>query len=118
TIAADQAIELKENAPGWTRSTAEQPADAENDTRPTRFTMIRVQPDAEALRVDATARPLVALPPLVIPRLWIRTVQGPDYQLRTTAWCRVDARDGTFSVSLPPGSEWTRARAGGKDLTP
>ncbi len=39
---------------------------------------------------------------------------GPEDDLRTTAWYRVESHDATLPVALPTGAEWVRARIGGE----
>jgi hypothetical protein len=112
---------VRQNAPGWIRSTIDEPAvEEEGDARP-RFTLTCLEPKEAELRLVASARPVTALPALVVSRLWIRTVQGPENQVRTTAWCWVESHEDWFSVALPRGAEWIRARVDGqtrKDLEP
>ncbi len=68
------------------------------------------------MSLRATARPLEALPPLVASRLWLRTVQGLNYDLQTTAVYRVETHQAKLSMALPPGAVLVRARIGGKVL--
>lgn len=117
TFATDPAIELEEPGAGWEPLAADGASSSDGNKSLRRFTLSETDSQVAELRVRARARPVVALPSLVIPRLWIRTVQGPDDQLRTTARCWVESSDGTLSVALPPGAEWVRARAGDKPLT-
>ena len=70
------------------------------------------------LILAATALALESLPRLIASRLWLRTVQGPDLELRSTAWYRLETHPATFSVRLPPGARWVSARVGGEPFGP
>jgi hypothetical protein len=114
TVASDDGIHIEPRAPGWTAAPADDDA-APGDSVPiTRFVLVGPEEGSDPLRLVATARPLAALPALVASRLLIRTVLGPEDDLRTTAWYRVESHDATLPVALPAGAEWVRARIGGE----
>ena len=87
----------------WTRSPDEGPASSNDPGAVSRVELIHFGPDPAPLRLAVTARPLLALPPLVAARLWLRTVQGPEQSLRTTAYYWLDTHEGHLTVALPPG---------------
>ena len=116
TFATEPAIDLQAPAAGWELLTVDGSLSNDRNKPLTRLSFAGNDPHVSDLRVNAKARPVVALPSLVIPRLWIRTVQGPENQLRTTARCWVETTNSSLSVALPPGGELIRARAGDKPL--
>ncbi len=118
TLASDPSVELAESGTDWTRSTADESVTSKDDSTPAGLTLVHAElPDSE-LRIVATARPVVHVPSVVIPRLWIQTIQTPENRLRTTAWLAVETAEGFLTVSLPPGAEWTRARVGNASIQP
>jgi hypothetical protein len=116
-VAAEAGIEFNSEAQSWTRISPDD-ATALTETGPPVRLARRVPADGNrALFVSASATPLAPLPPLLASRLWLKTVEGPDGQLRASAWYRLEARQPQVSVALPPGATWIRAWAGGDPLT-
>ena len=106
-------IVLDGTAPGWTRASDD----------------IRVEPGAEASAIEFVAeepgrdgRPFtfkalaletVPLPPFVVPRLLIKTVQGADGTNTSTAGFWVESHGPDFAFALPEGARWIGARVDG-----
>ncbi len=65
-----------------------------------------------ALRISASR--MADLPRLVAPRLALRTIQGPDGELRTTAWYWVEQHESSLSFALPEGADLHQVRIGGE----
>ncbi|HWE39919.1 MAG TPA: hypothetical protein VG406_25435 [Isosphaeraceae bacterium] len=108
-VAADAEVDLEPDGPGWERLPAE-PAAA--DAPAPRLETVRPA-DAKAPAVLARAAARAKLPALVASRLWLRTTQGAEGDLRGTAWYRVEIHDATLAVALPTGARLIRARVGG-----
>ena len=68
---------------------------------------------SDALRLKVVARALARLPRLVASRLWLRTAQEADGDLRTTALYRFDVHESSLDVALPPGAALQSVRIGG-----
>ena len=115
-VVADPAINVQTDAPGWTRRDGDDAPASADLGLPVRFTLVGDGPEAAAgpLRLAATARPLAELPPLVIARHWLRTVQGPDLGLRVQAWYWVETHQGSLPVALPAGASLERVKVGGE----
>ena len=112
-VASEPGIHLESQGTGWVAVADEEaPAPGESGL-PLRFVLVEATPESTPLSLVASARPLAVLPPLVASRLWLRTVQGPDYDLRTTAVYSVETHESSLVVALPPGAEWVRAKIGG-----
>jgi hypothetical protein len=62
--------------------------------------------------LSVTASALADMPALVASRLWLRTTQGADGEIRTSAWYRVESYGAEFSFALPTGSRLDRAWVG------
>lgn len=115
-VAVDPGIDAEPVGPGWARADEPDAPGASEFGLPVRFTLVGEGHEAagDPLRLAATARPLAALPPLVIARHWLRTVQGPDQGLRVNAWYWVETHQGSLPVALPAGAVLERVRVGGE----
>ena len=114
-ITTEVGLDTTVNAPGWSTSPAVGPGEFRfdlglNPAWPDRATP--PLPITLALRSVPTAR----LPGSIASRVWIRTIQRADGDLETSAWYRYETRAGTLTVSLPPGSLWTRASIDGEAI--
>jgi hypothetical protein len=108
-------IVLESVGPGWVPSLddyrAESPAEAQNaqftEQEPRRqghtFFTFRVR----------TLKP-VALPPLVVPRLLIKTTRTADESSTSTARYWVESHGPDFPFALPEGTVWVGARVDGR----
>ncbi|HMB06302.1 MAG TPA: hypothetical protein VKP69_21535 [Isosphaeraceae bacterium] len=114
TIAADPTIGLDVAGSGWVRSGDESALSPEESDPPARLVLAATAREPAPLRVVATAHALTPLPPLVASRLWLRTVQGPEGDLRASASYWVETHEGSLSIALPRGAEWVRARVAGE----
>lgn len=107
--AAEAEVDLEADGPGWERLPVE-PGTADAPTP--RLEAVRpAVAAAPAVRARAAAR--AELPALVASRLWLRTAQGPEGDIRGTAWYRVEVHDASLAVALPAGARLVRARVGG-----
>jgi hypothetical protein len=117
-VASEPGIDLSPPAAGWARGATEEgeglPPGAAG--HPVRFVLAGDTPEPSGLSLAATARPLETLPSVVASRLWLRTDQGLDHDLQTTAVYLVESHQGSMSLALPPGAVLVRARIGGKAL--
>ena len=106
-----------ESAPALTVASTGSDWRPADDTEPTPGTLGVVLTSAgvpaRPLRLNVTARALAELPRLVASRLLLRTSQGADGELRTTAGYRVEVHDAPFEVALPPGTVLQAVRVGG-----
>jgi hypothetical protein len=116
-VASDSGIRVDLRPPGWVHVAGEE-AGASDGGPPVRLRLVSSLPESDTppLRLTATALALTPLPSLVASRLWLRTVQGPEYELRSSAWFWIESHESTVSVALPPGAEWLRARVGGETV--
>ncbi|HEX8202071.1 MAG TPA: hypothetical protein VF590_16470 [Isosphaeraceae bacterium] len=113
-VAADPGIGLAPEGPGWVRASGRETAERLEGDSPLRFTRVEPAGAAGVARVVATALPLVPLPPLVAPRLWLRTIQGPEGDLQGLAWYWVEAHEEALAVALPDGATLLRAQVDGE----
>lgn len=116
-VTSDSGIRVDLRPTGWVHVAGEENSSSEGGP-PVRLRLVSSlpEPDTPALRLTATALALTPLPSLVASRLWLRTVQGPDHELRSSAWFWIESHESTISVALPPGAEWLRARVGGETV--
>jgi hypothetical protein len=116
-VSAEAGIEVNSEAKGWSSSPATDQA-ATADNRPAiRVSMSRADDGPGPVAILARLGPRLALPGLVVSRLWIATVQRPEGDLATTASFWVETRDGSMTLGLPPGARWIRSRIGGQEAT-
>jgi hypothetical protein len=114
-LASEPGVELEPPGAGWSRAGDDEATGLAGDAdHPARFGLISDSVEPPPLRLRATAHPLETLPPVLVSRLWLRTVQGVDDALQTTAVYLVESHQSVFSVALPPGALLVRARVGGK----
>ncbi len=113
-VSADPGIQLEGVGAGWNPPFENDPNLPQTSGPPLR--LVRNVQGAEAIErpslVVATALAVASLPRLVAPRLWLRTVEGPDGTLRGSAWYWVVDHESSLSVQLPEGAEWVRVRVG------
>jgi hypothetical protein len=114
-LASEPGVELALPDGGWTRAGEDDATGLAGDAdHPARFGLISESVDPPPLRLRATAHPLEALPSVLASRLWLRTVQGVDYELQNTAVYVVEIHESAFTFALPPSGIFVRARVGGK----
>ncbi|SIO59949.1 hypothetical protein SAMN05444166_6215 [Singulisphaera sp. GP187] len=113
-VASDPGIRVEVVPGGWQRGAGEE-ATASPGALPLHYRLLssKAETDTPPLRLTATALTLTPLPSLIASRLWLRTVQGPENDLRTTAWFWVETHESTLSVSLPREAVLSRVRVGG-----
>lgn len=113
-VVSDSGIKTEMTLDGWQRAAGDDPI-ATGGTQPLQYRLMssKAEADTPPLRLTATALTLTPLPSLIATRLWLRTVVGPENDLRTTAWFWVDAHESTFSVALPNEAVLSRVRIGG-----
>ena len=111
TIVAEGELAIKPQGASWTSS---QPAvSVEGDASTLRLVASK---EVDVLELRVSARALADLPRLVVPRLALRTVQGPEGDLRTTVWYWVETHESSLTFALPVGTELLRVRVGGELL--
>src|SRR5262249_28349705 len=82
-VAADIEIDLEPEGRGWVRAQGDEPpAGTPDGGPPVRFTRIGSEAGDGPAVVIAEARALMPLPHLVASRLWLRTIEGPEGELR------------------------------------
>jgi hypothetical protein len=114
-LASEPGVELAPPSSGWSRAGDDEVTSLAGDAEhPPRFGLLSDAADPPPLRLRVTAHPLEALPGVLASRLWLRTVQGVDYELQTTAVYVVETHESAFSVAFPPGATLVRARVGGR----
>jgi len=113
-VASDPGVRVDFNPGGWQRVTGDE-STVSPSSLPLQFRLVSAGPESAtpSLVLNATALTLTPLPSLVASRLWLRTVQGPDYELRTSAWYWVESHESTLSVALPSEAALSRVRVGG-----
>ena len=116
-LSADPGISLSPEGPGWLRVDDDGTGPIPESASAAAIELVRASREAGPAVVVARAHPLAELPGLVASRLWLRTIQGAEGELRTSALYRLEAHRSTFAVALPSGSEWIRARVGGAAVT-
>ncbi len=100
--------------PGWARAAGDQRGEPAGERPLAQFAEEDASRRGGAFTFKARALSHVALPPLVIPRLLIKTVQGVDGSRRTTARYWVELHGNEFPFELPSGLEWIEARVDGR----
>jgi hypothetical protein len=121
SIAAEPAIGLDLKGTGWVRAEDDASTVVAPDESglPVRLALTATGTGTEAppIRLAATTRSLTTLPSLVASRLWLRTIQGLEGDLRVAASYLVESHEGSLSVALPAGAEWSRATVAGETVT-
>jgi hypothetical protein len=113
-VRAEPGIELDPRGAGWSLGEVDDAVAATDEAGPPpRFLLVSDGGDDMPPRLSVRLQPLAELPALIASRLWLRTVQGLEDDLRTTAVYLVEAHGPSFDVSLPPGATWVRAKMGG-----
>jgi hypothetical protein len=107
-------IVLEEAAPGWTVSSNDARIEPLGEGPIIQFLLAESRPEAQPFTFNALALDAVALPPLVVPRLLIRTVRGVDESTRCTAWFWVETHGPDFPFALPENTRWIGARVDGR----
>lgn len=118
-VKADFGVRLEVRSSEWARvEGGEGSSPPEEAGEPLRLTISdpRDEPINAPLLLTATAPAMSALPPLVASRLWLRTIQGPDNELRTTAAFRLETHPGAIAVALPSDAKLVRARVNGEAI--
>ena len=117
SIAAEPSIDLALAGTGWTRTRDDEAvATTGEDGAPIRLVLAGAGKEPAPLRLIVRARALTELPPLVASRLWLRTIQGPDGTLHASASYWIETHEGSLSIALPEGANWSRLRAGGETI--
>jgi len=116
-VSLEPGIRITRIPEGWQRVAGDESASSP-ESLPSQFRLSSTQSErlAPALQLEATALPLTTLPSLVATRLWLRTVQGADHDLTTSAWFWIEEHDSTLSVSIPKEAQLSRARIGGEPV--
>ena len=114
-IAADSRFDLRPEAKGWDPSALPDLATS-TDGPPVRLSLSTRDERPGPIDLRIVAGPQLAMPGVIVSRLWIKAVQGLDDQLETSARFWVESRDGSLRVALPPGSTWVKARVGGLEI--
>jgi hypothetical protein len=116
TFSSEPGLDMLEPDAGWVRSADEGAEDESDGGAGPRTNLSGPEPSGGTLRVVATAQPVTVLPSLVVSRHLIRTVEGPEGQLRSSAAYWVEVHDGSLALALPAGGEWVRARVAGEPV--
>lgn len=117
TVVAEPGLAVETDGASWTRVAEPEPAGGEGGSS-VRLVATGAGAKTDSLVLRVTARALAVLPKLVAPRLAIRTVQGAEGDLRTTARYWVETHESSLSVALPPGADLEQARVGGEPAGP
>ncbi len=119
-LAAGPGLDVRASGEGWSPAASPGPGPdaAEDGEAPVRLVLASAVEEASAVEVLVREAPRAGLPTTVASRLWIKTVQRAEGDLSTSAYYWLEARDGSITLDLPPGSRWARARVGGADLAP
>lgn len=116
TIEAAPGLVVAPTGDSWSAGPEPAPAEAEAGT-PVRLTGPRPGAGDQPLELRVAARAAAVLPRLVISRLLLRTVQGAEGDLRTTAAYRVEAHESALPVAPPRGAELQTVRVGGATVS-
>jgi hypothetical protein len=106
-------IVFRRSGPGWTRAASDAQAGRGGEAAVLPFTEAADTPGRPFV-FQAMALEPVPLPPLVVPRLRIRTVQEFDEAIRSRAWYWVETHGPVFPFALPAGARWIAARVDGR----
>jgi hypothetical protein len=117
-VASEPGVRVAVQPQSWVSTEADDLAASDDPQFVSRFTLTPPKDRAAptSLTLNANAYAVTSLPPLVASRVWLRTTQGPDRELRTTAAYRIETHGSTFAVALPPGARWEQARVGGEPI--
>ncbi len=100
--------------PGWARAAFDLHAEPVGERPLLQFAQEDARSQQHVFTFKARALSQHALPPLVIPRLLIKTIQGVDGSRRTTARYWVERHGAEFPFELPSGVEGIEARVDGR----
>ncbi|HKI17817.1 MAG TPA: hypothetical protein VKA15_08045, partial [Isosphaeraceae bacterium] len=107
-------IVLEGAGPGWIRSSDDVRIEPVGEGPVIQFVEGESGREARPFTFKALALETVALPPFVVPRLLIKTVQGVDDTSRSTAWFWVETHGPDFPFALPENARWIGARVDGR----
>jgi len=107
-------IVLDQAGPGWIRSPDDVRVEPPGEGPAIQFLERESSREARPFTFKALALETVPLPPLVVPRLLIKTVQGVDDASRSTAWFWVETHGLDFPFALPEDARWIGARVDGR----
>ena len=107
-------IVLKGAGPGWVRSLDDVRAEPVGEGSAIQFVEGESGRKGHPFTFKALALETVPLPPFVVPRLLIKTVQGVDDTSRSTAWFWVETHGPDFPFALPEDARWIGARVDGR----
>lgn len=116
TVTAEPGLGLSLPSEVWQPSadvTAAPAAGGDGEGSAERLSRSAPEADVSSLDLRVTARAIVALPTLVVPRMALRTVQTSEGDLRTTAWLGVETQGNALSFALPASAALQRVRVGG-----
>ncbi|QDV34194.1 hypothetical protein [Tautonia plasticadhaerens] len=121
-VAAGPGIELRTEGGGWSRPAENQWVTNPDGGDPLPIRGVWVRPpgapaDARP-SLSATASTPASLPEAIATRLWIRSEQGADGGVRTSAWFRFDDHGPTLGFRLPAAAELDRVYLDGQPVTP
>ncbi|MFI5460484.1 MAG: hypothetical protein ACHRXM_34135 [Isosphaerales bacterium] len=107
-------VVLEGAGPGWIRSSDDVRAEPAGEGPVIQFVEGESGREARPFTFKALALETVSLPPFVVPRLLIKTVQGVDDTSRSTAWFWVETHGPDFPFALPENARWIGARVDGR----
>ncbi|MFO0888673.1 MAG: hypothetical protein U0790_05930, partial [Isosphaeraceae bacterium] len=114
TIATSPELRATVDDPAWAGE-ADEPERPEGGEPPRRYRPAgSTAPGLAELPFALRELDRVSLPPVVVPRVLLRSVLAPDHQVRTRAWYWVESHPSELSIRLPVGSRWVRARIDGR----
>ncbi|WP_152051715.1 hypothetical protein [Tautonia marina] len=119
-IAADPGIELRPEGEGWRRPAENQWVTNPDGGAPLPIRQVWVRPPGAASvvcpRFSATASAPAELPKSLASRLWLRSEQGADGEVRIAAWFRFDDHGPSLGFRLPYGAELDRVYLDGEPV--
>jgi hypothetical protein len=115
-LAAEPGIRIEPDGNGWERPSFEDSAVAREGGSPVVWIRPSSATAARPAIVSLSASALAELPTLVVSRLWLRTTQGVDGDLITSAWYRIESHGPSFSFALPKGAALERAWVGAESI--
>lgn len=119
-IAADPGIGLRPEGEGWRRPSENQWVTNPDGGAPLPIRQVWVRPAGAASAVRprflATAAAPAELPKSLASRLWLRSEQGSDGEVRIAAWFRFDDHGPSLGFRLPYGAELDRVYLDGEPV--
>jgi hypothetical protein len=113
SYASSPGVRLSVDATGWKAELADPGADGPSAGS---TVLVRSEEKASLPRFTADAEAVVALPPLVVSRAYLRTVRSSE-EVRTTAFYRIEGTGTSVRLGLPEGSRWIQARLDGAEVS-